>query len=260
MMRMGHKGLGFGRKGAASLSKGGWSPLKLGNKLLAWWDASYGITLSGNQVTAWADRKSGYSATQGVSSARPTWSTSAFNGYPGLVFDGNDDELTATESSLLAALPSGASPSELWAVAQQDALIGDTSTRTLVGYGDTLNTSRQLRRQVISSGTVHQLFAIVGTGGGSVSASETPADATGRKLLRGEFTATTLAFTLDGGARRISAAVPSTTASRLRIGSLTNPAAGTFWLGKIRDVLVTLPLSADEAAKLQSFLLSRRAL
>ncbi|HTM77999.1 MAG TPA: hypothetical protein VL133_10260, partial [Devosia sp.] len=70
-----------------------WSPLALGASLLAWWDASQGVSLSGSQVTAWADRKSGYSVAQGTGAARPLWSATSFGGKPGLTFDGIDDLL-----------------------------------------------------------------------------------------------------------------------------------------------------------------------
>ncbi|WP_147679207.1 T9SS type A sorting domain-containing protein [Algibacter pacificus] len=66
--------------------------------LSLWLDASSGVSLNGNEVTAWAD-KSGYgnNAIPTGTSARPSLVTTDVNGYPSIKFDGSDDELTVPD-------------------------------------------------------------------------------------------------------------------------------------------------------------------
>jgi len=244
--------LGLSLGSLATQRRGGWSPLSLGTKLLAWWDAGYGLTLAGNQVTAWADRKNGYAATQALSSARPTWAADGFGGAPGLTFDGNDDELTLANQPF----PSAANASEIWGVVQQDALAADTGNRTVFSYGGGGETvSRRLYR---TSGNSAQIR--VGSGSGAVSGFSPAADFAGRKLVRGVIGASSTRVDIDGSAGAAATVVPNTGTTRARIGATDGASATFFWQGKMRDVIVTSPLTTDEAAKFQAFLLLRRAL
>lgn len=68
------------------------------NKL--WLDANRGITLSGANVTNWADQSgNSFNAVPNGSSARPTYVTSSINGYPSLDFDGTNDELWINDNA-----------------------------------------------------------------------------------------------------------------------------------------------------------------
>lgn len=73
-----------------------WTPAKIATSV--WLDASDSASLTtvSNIVSEWRD-KSGNArhATQTTDSYRPTYSASAFNGKPGLSFDGIDDFLVA---------------------------------------------------------------------------------------------------------------------------------------------------------------------
>ena len=233
----------------------GWSPLSLGASLLAWWDASQGVSLSGSQVTAWADRKSGYSAAQGTSAARPLWSATGFGGKPGLTFDGIDDLLNMESLPFLT----GAAAGEIWSVAQQDALVADTGARRLISIGGATLSSRYIRRFV--SGGVNRVHALVGDGTSLVQSGIPAVDASSRHVVRGIFAADSVQAAVDGTAGTSAAVVPNTPATRLNIGASSSSAIGAeYWQGKIRDVLVTGPLSNDQATLLRTFLLARRAL
>lgn len=248
-MRIG-LGLGIFRQ-----PRGGWSPSDLSSSLLAWWDSSYGVSLSGSQVTAWADRKSGYSVTQGTAAARPLWSATSFGGQPGLTFDGTDDLLN------MEGLPfmSGATPGEIWAVVQQDALVADTGARRLISIGGATLSSRYIRRFV--SGGVNRIHALVGDGTSLVQSGIPAVDASSRHVVRGIFTATSVQAGVDGTLGTSAAVVPNTPATRVNIGASSSSAIGAeYWQGKIRDVIVTLPLTTAQAAQMQAFLLPRRAL
>lgn len=237
--------------GAATLGKGAWTPLALGSKLLAWWDASSGITLSGNQVTAWADRKNGYSAVQGLSSARPSWSATSFGGKPGLTFDGNDDELTLASQPF----PTTAG-SEVHAVIQQGALPGDANVRSFFSYGGGgANTARRAYRISGNTGQIQ-----VGSGSSNVTAATASGLFSGRVYARAIYGATASSMEIDGSAGAPASITPNSGSARARIGATDAGAPSFFWQGQMRDVIVTSILTIDEAAKLQLFLLTRRAL
>lgn len=171
--------LGLSLGSLATQRRGGWSPLSLGVKLLAWWDAGYGLTLAGNQVTAWVDRKGGHSVTQGVSSSRPTWVADGFGGAPGLTFDGNDDVLSLAS----VPFPSSASPSEMWAVVQQDGVPADGAVRTIASYGGTTaNDRRSIGRFPVTG--INRGNILYGGGGANNSITNTVIDLSSRHVFR----------------------------------------------------------------------------
>lgn len=238
-----------------------WTPLSLGSKLLAWWDASFGISLSGNQVTAWADRKSGYSAVQTTSAKRPVYSETAFGGAPGVNFDGIDDFLLLAPLPLV--FPIGNDGSELWSVAQQNKLSANTTTGRIASYGgDSFSLSRYIRRSV--SVGVSRAGSDYGDGTGSVRATDFNVVFEGRHLIRGVFdsvrTGVAVNAAIVGGFS--SATTPATGNSRFVIGSGNSNATapGDYWEGPLRDLLVTSPLTDDEARRLAAFLLPRRVI
>lgn len=239
--------------------KGGWTPLQLGASLLAWWtaDRSDLLTLNGSAVTSWKDVVAGHDAVQGVSAARPIYSPTSFGGVPGLTFDGVDDELTCTNPASLAALPSGSSPSEIWMVVQQDALGTDTGIRHALGYG---GISASDRRAIVRSSVAGVSRGQVQFGDGSANFTSGIAGGAiqSRHVIRGIYASDGGTCEVDGSAGSKAAAVPATGASRLRIGGST--AGGFFWNGKIRDSIITSPLTTDQATALRTYLLARRML
>lgn len=248
-------GLGGVGMGSALNTGGGWSPLSLGDDLLAWWTADRAdlITLSGSQVTHWLDVVAGYEVVQALGSSRPVYSATGFNGAPGLTFDSVDDYL---HFNLTGQFPAAGNGSELWAVCQQAALAADTSARCVASYGDSNFTAdRRLRRSV--TGGVNRGQATVGTGAGTLTPTNTTVDLSSRHLIRAMFGAATTTVEVDGGGGASSAAVPSTTALQFAIGSIPN-GLGQYWNGKVRDILVAKPLSTEKAAALAAWALPRR--
>lgn len=229
--------------------------LALGADLLAWWDAAQGITVTGSGVSSWVDRKSGYTLAQATDANRPAYSATGFNGAPGLTFDGTTHRLSMESQPF----PSGANPCEVWAVVQQDALAADATNRMVMAYGGATGlTARQTFRTVVTG--TNRLGCAVGTGAAALTASNSNGEFSSRHVVRLAFGATSTDLSLDGGTAASLSATPSTGTVRVRVGSSQADTPAFFWQGKIRDVIVTNLLSAEKAAFLETFLLSRRAL
>jgi len=243
-----------------ALFAGGWTPLDLGASLLAWWTADRTdlISLSGSQVTAWADVKMGHTVTQAVSASRPMFSSSVFGGSPGVDFDGVDDALVMASHPF----PLGASPCEIWAVAEQaDSVVpggGVNVVRKLLDYGPSgvYQNSRGIIRGTSQNFSRAEVW--VGTSGSATFASLPAPSFFGRQMLRAEIGATSTRLTLDGVVGSDFAGVPATLGGPLVIGGRTN--MGNHWKGPQRDVLITGPLGAEDAARLTTFAAARRNL
>ena len=223
-----------------------WNPLQLGADLLAWWsaDRSDSIITGTGGVVSWVDVKNGYVATQGTSGSRPAYSPTGFGGFPCIVFDGTDDELTVAS----CPLPTGATPAEVWAVANQSALVADTGTRQLLSYGGTSNaTRRALIRRVVSAANRASLD--VGDNSVAQAVNDTAVDFSGRHFVRGVFGAAASTIQVDGNATITSTSVvPVTGSTRVRIGASSANTAANFWSGSVRDIVVTNALSVAQAA------------
>lgn len=237
----------------AATQGGGWSPLALGASLLAWWDAGRTdlITESGGAVSSWRDIVGGYNAVQATGSAKPVFSTTSFNGTPGLTFDATDDELTCTDSGLLSQL-GGATAYEMWALCDQQALPADSvGTRQIMSIGGDAGGNRALQR-IVSSGVNRARFAVAAN-----TSVVTTVDFSGRHVIRGVANGTNIQGHLDGTAGGSTAAVPASVATRLRIGSSSLAAAANFWNGGVAALLITGILSTAQAAQLQAYLARR---
>lgn len=233
----------------------GFNPVAaLGSDLIAYVDVNRPdlITAAANAVSSLRDIKAGYDFTQGTGAAQPIYAPTGFNGSPVISADGVDDNLTCTDPALLAALPSGASPGEIWVLCSQDAPTSDAATRHVVDYGNGGSVSRRIRRTVTSS--VNR--ASVQTG--STIAANTAVDFSSRHVIRAQITPTNTITTVDGGAPVSVAVVPATSVSRARLFAGSASAATNPWHGGIVACLWTLPLSADKASGLAAFLTARR--
>lgn len=238
----------------------GYDPVTaLGAKLIAYWDANRGDTLTvvssdgdDNAVTAWADIVAGYSAIPADVASRPAYLPTGLSGAPCLNFD-TTQYLTCTDAGLLAALPDGAEPSEMWVVLSQDALPADTTERYAVAYGgSSITTGRGISR-IVTTG-VNRTRSRTGTGAAATNISDTAVDFSGVHVIRQIVGATSSSLEIDGGTASSAAAVPSTTNSRLRIGSISASGVSNNWNGKIAAVLVTTALTEDEAVLLHRYL------
>lgn len=219
---------------------------EMGSDLLAWWDASQGVSLSGSVVTTWTDRKNGYAPTQALGASRPTFNANGFGGAPCVVFDGADDYLE------LASQPF---PSEV----EIHIVLGQTEvptgkTRYALAYGVSTNF------RALGKSTLHKATLLVGNGTTwpGVTLSGSP-DLTSRHYVRGRITATNMALALDGGADGTNAVVPATPTTRVRIGC-NSSAANSFYMGPIKHIVVTGALSGPKAAFMEAFCLKERML
>lgn len=217
----------------------------LGVVPLAWWDASYGVTVTGAGVSSWEDRINGYQLVQATDGARPAWSATGFNGAPGLTFDGAADYLS------MESQPFGSDDGnfEVWAVLQNDAAGATTGNKFAVAIGAPSASGNMVRNtnNVMRSTT----------GGGFAEATGPFAS---RHVVRSIFKTGLISIQVDGETPVTTAIDPAIGSARMRVGSNISDAAGAFWLGKMRDVVVTRLLYADEAAVTSAFFLPRRAL
>lgn len=73
------------------------SPTSISN-LIAWWDASSLVTLSGSNVVSWEDKVGGRVVSQSNTSERPVFVSNAINSNPAIEFDGSNDNLQEFDS------------------------------------------------------------------------------------------------------------------------------------------------------------------
>lgn len=236
---------------------GAWTPKRLGPALLGWWDAEEAptITQSGGAVSSWRDRVATYDAAQSTGASKPSYSATSFNGRPGITFDGVDDEL----SFLSTPFPTGANPSDIWALVDQTALAADTGNRAILSWGDgATNTNRTFLRGV--SGAANRAGQQTGTGASSVINFNSSTDLSGRHVARGLVTASAQQEDVDGVAGASVGVVPGINAGRTRIGGNPNLTPGALWQGAFNTILVlNPPATTDQAAQILAYLKARGA-
>jgi len=230
------------------------TPLSLGADLYDMWDAEMlsTISTSGATVTEWRSVKNGYAATQAVGTAMPIYSSVSFNGRPGLLFDGVDDELTYAGTGVF---PVGATPSVIWMLVDQMTLAADATVRVFGGYGDQAATRRAVAR-VVNSG-VNRARVDAGNGGGTITGLNNAVDLSGRHVIKATFTATDMMIDIDGVAGVTTAVVPATASTRVRIGAATAAVAANFANCIFSLLAVTNPLSATPDAQMLAYLKAR---
>lgn len=216
-------------------------PFALGASLLSWWDAGHGTG------STWVDRKSGRVMT--VSGA--TWGATSFNGAPGWTFDGVDDYMTLESQPF----PSGSAASEIFALFQQNALVGEPG-RNLVAYGTAGNFGRSIAR-VGSSLTIR---STQGNGAGNDLAADNTVSASSRHVAHATFGASAVTISMDGNTPVSTASTANTGTTRVRIGANLADTPALFWNGIVSDILVCGPLTAAQRSYMQTFLLARRML
>lgn len=235
------------------LQQSSWTPLALGSKLVAWWDAerSDTITRSGGLVSSWRDVVGGYNMAQSSASLKPVYSATSFNGRPGLTFDGADDVLLFT--GFPASFPAGADPSWMWGVADQQRANSVAGTGTVLQYGSGSTTNNTRRIVRVQDGGENRGNLMVGTGGSGPSVTNISVVFAGRHVILGKASGTTIECVMDGTGMTPAAVVPATTAGgNAAIGGAVN--GGNFLLGVINSVLITLPLTTAEEALLNAYL------
>lgn len=246
-----------GRKGVRRSWTGSLSaftPVDLGASLYDMWDAenASSLTLVGSAVSAWASVKNGYSAAQSTSGSRPVYSSTSFNGRPGLTFDGVDDCLTYAG---VGNFPTGSAAGEVWALVDQTALQADIINRRLLSYGAGSGTDdRQVLRYNATG--LQRINANIGTGGGTVGANNM-VPGSGRLAIRAQIGSASTLVTVNGIPDVPVAAVPATGTVRTRIGANSSPTPAVFWQGQIAFVAMTAPLTTEQAGYMFAYLQTR---
>lgn len=228
-----------------------WTPLahiaELG--IVAWWDASFGVTSSGGVVGAWLDRVGSNSASQATGSLKPSYSLTSLNGYPGISTDGADDYLGIV--GVPAAFPIGGNFGWMLGVAGQNFLaVEETDGSELISYGSsTVNTGRELYRK--PSGGVNRC----GADNNSTAIVETTIDVSGIHVLFGQYGGGAISGAVDGVSFGPVSRTVSTGLTVVRLGRWVSTSP-TYWKGPIGHVLVGAgTLSLSNRQKLEAWLL-----
>jgi hypothetical protein len=219
-----------------------WEPDDLGADLLAWWNAD---DLSTGAVTTWTDSIGGIAPTQGTAANRPTKAATSFNGaYGGVTFDGTNDFLLVASTG---ALPIGTNGSSIHALVSQDQAAAVTTTRAVLSYGQ--SGTRALQR-IVTTGTNRLRMTDATT-----SVSDTTHDFSGAHIVSGRFDAAVGTPMFDGKATSPASAalVFNTGAGNTGIGASAT-GLSNFWLGVIRHIFVTNPLSVANRQKLEGWM------
>lgn len=226
----------------------GFSPLDLGSKLIAWWappTPGDNVTLNGSAVASWTDEVGGYDLSQATAAKQPLYDASGFDGEACAEFDGTDDHLALV--GVPSAFPTGADPGEVWASCRQDEVTTNTNIRAVFTYGDESASSRNLWRDV-SGGANRGIFYV------SATQATASVDLSGIHIMRGVATGTHVRLDIDGTAGTELARVPSTGTARVDMGTHAPNIVSRYWRGAVRQVLVTEPLTTEEAAALYDWL------
>ena len=231
----------------------GWTPAALGSSLLGWWDAERSdlITQSGGAVSSWKDVVAGYDLAQATSGSRPVYAATSFNSRPGVTFDGVDDYLGMDT----CPFPTGSAESEVWMLIDQQALASDFTSQRLFSYGGASSAgSRSLQRVVPIATNVFRVAS--GDGSTSTTADNTSSDFSGRKVVRGVFSSTSIRADIEGVAGTAANVTANTGSARVRMMATTTNS--NFGKGVINAVIVTAALTAAQATALLAYLGDRR--
>lgn len=218
------------------------TPAMLGAGLLAWWDSSTGVSLSGASVTNWIDKIGSLDCAQVTAANQPQFSATSFNGHPGITFDGIDDRLVM---SGVGSLPTGAANVDIYAVVDRT----DDQIRRIFAYGGGSNATAAF----IGSGAVGVDGAFVAQ---AVSAAFAPGQFSGRVAVAGFVKAASVQAACAGSVGAPVATTPAIGITRIVIGA--NPAnTGAFWLGSMRDIIVTASTDWPTRMAMLAFINSR---
>ncbi len=221
-----------------------WTPLQLNvntpGLLTAWWDAqdTAHITLSGSNVSGWADKVSAISLTQANSANKPGYSATARNGKPGLLFGPGALFLAGSAASL----PLGSPARTLISAGFNNA----TANNYIFDYG----TNSPGAHVGISAAATTQLVELY-TGVGSTTYPASEAWTADRlAILAIAAGGTSANWFIDGNsAEPITISAINTTATGTAMGAFINTSTA-FWNGVIQQTLVCSGvLSASQLAK-----------
>jgi len=204
------------------------------------------ITITGSGVSSWKDRVKNYELIQTVDADRPTYSSTSFNGFPGLTFNGTSQSLVMTGHPF----PLDDGNIEVRAVVQQDEVSGTAGNKFVILIGGTGSTFVAINR------FTNNLFRAVSAGSDAVYAIN-PSQS--RHLVRGVFKTGEQSIQVDGATPVTGITDPAIAAGDYRVGSNLS-GTGAYWNGKMRDLIVTSLLTSKQTTLLDTYGLARRAL
>lgn len=223
---------------------GGFSPLALSP--YAWWDATRptSITQSGGLVSAWSDIVTGYTVSQASSGQQPTISGNW------LTYDGIDDTLAG--GTVPASWPT-TTAFEVWSLVRQTALVADTTSRNIFGWGGSSSTTATQMLRIVSGSNRFRGQATNGTVAGTIQ--DGVGDFSGRHVLRMVVDGTNVSGEFDGVAL-VPAALAGiqTNSARFRIGANAAAAPAAFWQGDVSVLVTCPPTNAANRARMYSYL------
>lgn len=232
-------GLGLGgRAGVAA-----WTPAALGSSVAAWWDASDAstITFNGSNVSAWASKVGGITASQATAANQPAYSATARNGRPGVT----NNAAKTLEFSTLLGLPMGASDGTMVAVAYG---LSAGTDRQLMGYG---NSTAGNGRYVF-----HDTNAAMGVSGAGSNLASSTSLVLFDRLIVGGIAGSTKQLNLSVDGTLISGTATPTVNTTGSTGALFRwPAFGSPFQGTLQETLIlNRALTTDERQKLEGYL------
>lgn len=233
------------------MASAAWTPLDLGAKLKVWWAPPGGAntTLAGGAISGWADEVGGHVLAQSTAASRPAYSATGFSGgLPCATFDGVNDSLVL--DGIPSSVPTAKSPSEVWVHGRCDTPVDDASSDNLFDYGGSGSGSD--RRTL---GRISADRAILGYNGLSSMGTVGSVAPSGTHVWRGVYQSAFGRLDIDGVAGpEVSTTANNTGTARIRMGGRCDSTTAAPWTGAIRQVLITEPLTDDEAALLYEFL------
>ena len=232
----------------------------LGSSLIEYWDANRSDTITAlsdatytDAVSSWLGLVTGANLAQSTPNLKPVYDPTGLNGAPCITFDGAQQYLKCTDAAFMSLLPAGATPCEIWVVCSQAVAAADATTRHVAGYAATsVVNGRSVARLPV--GGVNRARSYTGTGAAATNATDTHVDLSGVHVLRSIHGATQTSIDVDSAGAVTAAVVPNTSTPTLfTVGTIPALAASNWWQGKVSAVLVTAPLTTQQATDLHNY-------
>lgn len=221
-----------------------WTPDDLGVALAAWWSAD---DLADGAVASWADRVAALTLVQATGANQPVRAADSFNGFPGVTFDGINDEISVAATT---GLPVGTTAGEIFSAWVPNLV---STAQHIFHYGDAGNNNSRVLRCTADG------RAQVATGAtATVRADGGPGHLAGEWFVQGGYWAGSLqGGRVDGrdfapdatGAITLATGIVTT-----RMGADLTAVPSRLLNGVVRHVLVTTELTLAQRLQLEGWL------
>lgn len=229
------------------------SPLALGDKLVAWWDAEEyaSLTLASGLVTTWAPKIGAGNYTQATTTNKPAYDATGFNGRPCVTFDGVDNFMA--QASGVGPFPTGASiDHEIFILEQNDTADADTAGDIFFTFGGATQATCVRMSRAVSGGNMRRTFS-VGSGAAGVVATETTVARAVPHLFSARIYAGGAAMAVDKRAEQVISVAHSISSSRARLGSSEATSPGSYANTRLNSIILTTALTAAERAAMKDW-------